>query len=88
MNVEYITKTWEQKDLKPIEKFVLMFLASFSDESGYIVVSYNEISAVCLLSPSTIKKYIKILDEKNMLSVDRFNNEDGGTASNGYFLMF
>ena len=79
---------WEQKNLTPTEKCVLMGLADFHTENGGCYPSLKRIAEKVNVSVDTVSRSIDNLIEKGLVKKEHRRKENNGHTSNFYDLLF
>lgn len=85
MSNEAITWAFKQQ-LPTTQKFILVALADYADESGQCFPSHNKTAERVGASRSTVRRAIKQLTEQGYLTYVREQRKDGTFTSNRYSL--
>jgi hypothetical protein len=77
---------WRQK-LPPTPKLVLMALADAADDHGVCWPSVTTLARKCSVSPRTVQRMLKVLDEQELLVAESRHRQSGARSSNRYLLQ-
>ena len=86
MSFAAINWAWEQLDLPPGPKVVLMGLAHVADDGGMAWPSVGTLAVRANVSAMTVRRYIQHLVDAGLVSIERRQRPDGSYASNVYRL--
>lgn len=86
MSFAAINWAWEQLDLPPGPKVVLMGLAHVADDGGLAWPSVGTLAVRANVSAMTVRRYIQHLVDAGLVSIERRQRPDGSYASNVYRL--
>ena len=74
-------------DLPSYALELLLTLYMFSFQDSFSIPSFTQISRVSRLSPASIVKGYRILEEKGIIVKENYNRRDGSKGHNRYFLI-
>jgi hypothetical protein len=73
--------------LPPTPKLVLMALADAADDHGVCWPSVTTLARKCSVSPRTVQRMLKVLDEQELLVAESRHRQSGARSSNRYLLQ-
>lgn len=73
-----------EQELHPYEIALLGVLLALG---GEVTISQRNLAKILRCGQETIKRYLKSLNEKRMVSISHQRNSDGGKASNRYIVQ-
>jgi hypothetical protein len=83
MSIKCLAWAWG-KQLPPLPKLVLLAIADHADDNGYAWPGVSGVAQKCGVSKRTVQRYINLLVNKDVLSVDQRLRPDGSNTSNAY----
>lgn len=86
MSNEAITWAFKQEGLTMTEKFVLIALADYANESHMCFPAHEKTAKRVAASKSTVQRAVKGLEDKGLLRVVSWHRPNGSTTSNRYQL--
>jgi hypothetical protein len=86
MSFAAINWAWEQLDLAPGPKVVLMGLAHVADDANMAWPSIGTLAVRANVSMSTVRRYLAELSSAGLISIENRSRADGSTSSNVYRL--
>lgn len=81
MSVKHLSWAWNKKLGDPTTKLILMKLADGADESNRSWYSHQTLADKCETSVSTVRRHLRLLKEKNFISIIPRHNENGQTSN-------
>ena len=86
MSFEAVNWAWKQKDMTPWEKLVLLALADRHNPDHGCFPSLNKIVDDTEISRSTVRRCLKQLEKKGLITVQENMRANGSQTSNLYHL--
>lgn len=86
MDNKFIRKVLESKSLTLEEKTVFVYLLVNESDDNEIVISYTELADALGKSRVTLRRYIKSLEDKGVITLKKNIGNDGGALPNSYIL--
>jgi hypothetical protein len=84
MSFQMMAKAIKQTDVTTIEKFILLMLANYADDTGWAYPSIATLAENCCCNPSTVRRALKSLGDKNIILTENRIRTDGSQTSNLY----
>ena len=73
VNTACVAATFENlrhtADIRPVEAWVLITLASIADDDWIAQVSFDELAALCFSTPRTVATAVKTLNNKDLIDI-------------------
>lgn len=82
-----MNRVWNDNTIKSNKKLLLLALADFSSDEGVCYPSQDTLVKKCGLNKATVNKYIKEMEQENILFQAKRNKKNGGRLSSKYLLF-
>ena len=86
MSIKQINKVFHDTNLKGNEKLLMLALADNTNDSGVCFPSWNSLITKTCMSKGSISKWLKIMEDKNILFRVSRNRKNGSRTSNKYLI--
>ena len=86
MSIEAIGAVSKMRFTNSTTKLVLMALANYADEWGYVYLGQKQIAEFCGIARETALRHLKKLEDEGYIYSQQFVRKDGGKSTKAYYL--